>query len=67
MKLIILVVVGTLLIAAGLIFGLSNSGGESGGGKIAITPAEYDFGTVQISAGLVKKTYEEMVTKFVLM
>jgi hypothetical protein len=41
-----------------LIFGLPNLGENGKGGRIEITPLEYDFGAVSISAGLVKKTYE---------
>ena len=57
MRLILLVVGGTLLISVGLFFGLPFLTGE-GRGKIEINPLEYDAGTVSMIKGLVEKTFE---------
>ena len=54
-KLIIAVVGGSLLISVVFIFGLSSGGS---GGKIEISPQEYDFGDISMADGLAKKTYE---------
>lgn len=57
MRLILLVVGGTLLISMGLFFGLPYLTGE-GRGKIEVNPLEYDAGTVSMTEGLVEKTFE---------
>ncbi len=57
MRLILLVVGGTLLISVGLFFGLPYLTGE-GRGKIEINPLEHDAGTVSMAEGLVEKTFE---------
>lgn len=59
MKLIVIVLVATFLIAAGLILGLPYLNQEKGGqGRIEVAPLEYDAGTVSMAEGLVKYTYE---------
>lgn len=58
MRLIIFVVGGTLLITAGLVFGLPYLSQEEGKGRIEIVPLEYDAGIVSMADGLVKHTYE---------
>ncbi|MDP3990918.1 MAG: DUF1573 domain-containing protein [Candidatus Nealsonbacteria bacterium] len=61
MKLVIFVVLGSLLILAGLIYGLpylTQEGSSGRPGKIEISPLEYDFGTVSMGDSHVKYTYE---------
>lgn len=55
-KLIIAIVGGTILIAASLIFLPSLK--PSTGGLIEVNPREYDIGDIQMTDGLVKKSYE---------
>ncbi len=57
MRLILLVVGGTLLISVGLFFGLPYLT-EEGKGKIEVNPLEHDAGTVSMAEGLVERTFE---------
>ena len=57
MKLVILGISATMLIAAAIIFGPSLFGG-GGSGKAQVNPAEYDAGDISMEAGLLKRTYE---------
>lgn len=59
MKFTVIILVGTFLMAAGLIFGLPKlSQEEAGEGRIEISPLEYQAGRVSMAAGLVKHTFE---------
>lgn len=63
-KKIFIIVLLVILIVGGLIFGLANYSATQNGknnqtvAKIKISPLEYDAGTVSMSAGLVKHTYQ---------
>lgn len=57
-KLVILIVGGTLLISAGLIFGGPYLNKAEKQGRIEMSPINYELGDISMAKGLVKKDYK---------
>lgn len=58
LKFTIIAIGGVLVVSVGLIFGLPVlQTTKTASGQIAVSPAEYDFGTASMSAPVVKYTY----------